>query len=217
MSRGLGTGAIDLDTNRDCYLSLFINHESADGEDSGSEFLEVSLNSSTGITQAAFGVSSDERFFITALGDTVTSTAGTALRDTTYLVLAKLVAQETGAGSFDQLFVAWYDDPAEVPQSEAQVNWRLLGDTSEDLDDTITQLSVSAGADADWLVDGLRIGGSFDAVMALEPVLGDFDGDRDVDAADLLAWQRGFGTLYDGGRPGRLERRVRRLQRFCGR
>ena len=145
MSRDLGTRAIDLNTDQNCYLSLFVEHESTDGADSGNEFLEIALKGDTGSAPIVFGVASDERFFISSLGETVTSAPGVALRDTTYLVLAKLVAQESGAGSFDQLFVAWFDGPAEVPQSEAQVNWQLIGDTSEDLSDSITQLSIAAG------------------------------------------------------------------------
>ena len=105
------------------------------------------------------------------------------------------------------------DGPAEVPQSEAQVNWQLIGDTSEDLSDSITQLSIAAGADADWLVDGLRIGGSFDAVMALDTVLGDFDGDRDVDAADLLVMATRLRHVVRRVRSGRLEGPVRHLKR----
>ena len=35
------------------------------------------------------------------------------------------------------------------------------------------------------------------AQIGMTPLLGDFDLDEDVDGADFLSWQRGFGTLYD--------------------
>lgn len=46
------------------------------------------------------------------------------------------------------------------------------------------------------LTDGTVISGA--ATYMVSPGLqADFDGDNDVDGADFLAWQRGFGTIYD--------------------
>lgn len=35
------------------------------------------------------------------------------------------------------------------------------------------------------------------AIQLTQPITGDFDGDGDVDGADFLTWQQGFGTIYD--------------------
>jgi hypothetical protein len=77
------------------------------------------------------------------------------------------------------------------------------GDTNHD--------GVVDDADVDWLYDNLNIiGTSFDVALnfgrsnqtdvnaliqtVLQTTFGDADLDRDVDAADFLAWQRGLGT-----------------------
>jgi hypothetical protein len=189
MSRVLGTESIDLNQDQDHYFSLFINHDSTDGANSGSEFLDVELKNSSGMTQAAFGVGSSENFFITAPGGEVGSANGAALRDTTYLLLAKLVSQDNGAGNFDQLFLTWYDDPAQLPDNESQVNWQLVGETNENLSSNIERIAIAAGSSADWLVDGLRIGNSFDAVMTIEPLLGDLNLDGSINLADWLEFR----------------------------
>ncbi|MBN1851128.1 MAG: PEP-CTERM sorting domain-containing protein [Pirellulales bacterium] len=39
----------------------------------------------------------------------------------------------------------------------------------------------------------------YSAFLGGEPLEGDFDGDLDVDGADFLIWQQGFGTTYNAG------------------
>lgn len=190
MTRDLGTGLLDLNQNQDYYISLFVNHNSADSTDSGSqEFLDIVLVDSDGRNQAAFGIGSDENFFVSELGATVGSTNGAAVRDDTYLLLVKIAAQDDQAGNFDQLFVSWYDDPAQVPTDESLITWQVVGGTNENISSPIKEISISAGSNADWLVDGLRIGSSFDAVMANDPLLGDLNFDGTINLADWLEFR----------------------------
>jgi len=197
MNRSFGSGSIDLNQNQDYFLSLFVNHDNADGTNDGDgEFLDILLQDETGTTQAAFGVGSGENFFTTSLGDIVDSGGDSLALDTTYLMLVKLAAQDSSSGdNFDQLFLAWYDDPAQVPADVAQINWQLVGDTSENLDGMIERISIAGGENADWLLDGLRIGTSLDAVIVDTGIglLGDLTGDLMLNLADWIEFKGNYG------------------------
>ena len=199
ISRSLGGGSIDLNQNSEHYFTLFVNHDSKDGENAGSEYLDVLLQDSAGTTQAAFGVGSSENFFINNVGATISSASNTLSFDSTYLLLCKLVAKDDAQGSnYDQLFLAWYDDPSEVPTDEAEVQWQLVGDMTENIDGTIQQLTIRTGANADWQIDGLRIGSTFDAVVhdtgvGAPLVLGDMNGDGILTLADWVELKHNFG------------------------
>lgn len=207
MSRSLGSGAFDLDANQAFYASIFIQHSSADGANAGSEFLDVLLQDGAGATQAAFGVGSNEGFFINELGGTISSPTGSAARDETYFVLVKIAAQDGSSGAnADQISLAWYDDPAEVPADEAQVTWQLVGTTTENSSANIEQIKIAAGANADWLIDGLRFGTAYNAVVvdtgvALDDVLGDLNGDRQISLEDWILFRghmrQNTGALTD--------------------
>jgi hypothetical protein len=195
ISRKLGAGSFDLNANQNWYASMFIQHSSADGSNSGGgEFLDVLLQDGAGTTQAAFGVGSNENFFVNQLGGVVASPNGAHQRDAAYLVLVKIAAQDEAAGNADQISLAWYDDPANVPATEAEVAWQVVGTTTENSAATIEQIKFAAGANADWLVDGLRIGSAFDAVVvdngiALPDILGDLNGDRAITLEDWVVFR----------------------------
>jgi hypothetical protein len=200
MTRDLGSGALDLNDNQDYYFSLFVNHDSADGNDASSnEWLDVRLLDG-GSQQFAFGVISSEAFFVRNenTGSNVLSPADTLQTDTTYLLLAKLAAQDDSNGdNSDQLFLAWYDDPAQVPADQAQINWQLAGQTSNNFAGAIDEIFIGGAANADWLVDGLRIGTTFDAVIVdtgvgQPPVLGDLNDDFLISVADWLVFRGNF-------------------------
>src|SRR5690606_28517301 len=136
-----------------------VRHSSADGSNSGSEFLDVLLQSGAGVTQAAFGVGSNENFFVNSLGGVVTSPNNALARDASYLLLVKITAQDGSSGAnADQIFLAWYDNPEAIPATEAEINWQVVGATTENSTEKLERLSISAGVNADWLVDGLRFG-----------------------------------------------------------
>ena len=123
VSRSLGISPLDLNAESDFYFSMFVHHNSRDGADAGSEFLDILLQDAAGQTRAAFGVGSNDNFFVNHIGGAVSSAPGEAVRDTTYLLLAKIAVQnDSEQSNFDQLFLAWYDDPEEVPADESDVS-----------------------------------------------------------------------------------------------
>lgn len=212
MTRSLGSGSFDLNANQNLYASMFVRHSSADGSNSGSEFLDVLLQNGSGDTQAAFGVGSNENFFVNSLGGVVSSPNDSLVRDTTYLLLVKIAAQDDSSGTnADQISLAWYQNPNDVPAEEAEINWQVVGSTSENSAEKIEQIAISAGANADWLVDGLRFGSAFDSVIVdtgvnLPDVLGDMNGDREITVADWPIF-RGNINLDTSSLTSELQRR----------
>ncbi|MGI9429047.1 MAG: exo-alpha-sialidase [Bythopirellula sp.] len=197
MTRSLGVGTMDLNTNQDYYFSVFVNHGSQDGVDSSSnEWFDLRMLAE-GRQQFAFGVISDESFFVRNenTGSNVLSPADTLQTDTSYLLLAKLAAQDdSNGGNSDQLLLAWYDDPAQVPTDETQINWQLAGQTNDNFSASIDEIFIGGGASADWSVDSLRIGTTFDAVIVdtgvqAPPVLGDLNDDSLINVADWLVFR----------------------------
>lgn len=190
MVRNLGSGSFDLDANQSFYASMFVRHSGDDGSNSGSEFLDILLQNGAGVTQAAFGIGSNENFFVNSLGGVVTSPNNALARDASYLLLVKIAAQDdSSSANADQISLAWYQDPQDVPATEAEINWQVVGTTTENSAEKLERLSISAGANADWLVDGLRFGSAFDSVIVdtgvtLPDVLGDLNGDRMITPAD---------------------------------
>jgi sialidase-1 len=190
MTRKLGSKPFDLDANQNLYVSMFVRHSSADGSNSGSEFLDVLLQNGAGVTQAAFGVGSNENFFVNELGGVVTSPNDSLVRDMSYMLLVKIAARDGSSGAnADQISLAWYQDPNDVPAEEAEINWQVVGAATENSTEKIEQITIAAGANADWWIDGLRIGSAFDAVIVdtginLPDVLGDLNGDRTITIAD---------------------------------
>jgi sialidase-1 len=200
MTRSLGLGAMDLNQNQDYYFSLFVNHDNRDANDSASgESLEVQLLDG-GSRRFAFGVESDEAFFVRNAnqGSSVSSAPDVLRTDTNYLLLAKIAARDNNApGNADQLMLAWYDSPDDVPAEESQIQWQLAGSTSDNFSGDIDQISIGGGANADWRVDGLRIGTSFSAVIvdtgiAPPVVLGDLDGNLRIELADWRVFKANF-------------------------
>jgi sialidase-1 len=199
ITRSLGSGALDLNQNRDYYFSLFVNHDFADGVDSGTgEWLDVRLLDG-GNQRFAFGVADTEAPFVRNenSASNVVSAADTLQTDKTYLLLAKLAARSGDGGNFDQLFLAWYDDSMQVPTDESQINWQLAGQTNNNFSGQIDEIFIGGGPNADWQVDGLRIGTALDAVIVdtgIEPpaVPGDLNGDLTVDVRDWIEFKANY-------------------------
>jgi hypothetical protein len=117
-------------------------------------------------------------------------------KESTYYLVAKLVAQkESLLGNYDQLFLSALPTGTSVPMSDAEMNWTLAGSVGFNFNDNIDRILVSGGSGTTWVFDELRIGTDFRAVVSnqIELVPGDFDGDGEVDGADLVLWQGGYG------------------------
>jgi hypothetical protein len=82
-----------------------------------------------------------------------------------------------------------------VPEVEPTA-WELTWNTtSSQLLDT---LRLAMGVNATGAFDEFRLGEAW-ADVAVPTLVGDFNSDGRVDAADYVVWRKGFGTLYDQG------------------
>lgn len=169
------------------YIAFLASQQrdtSADG--TSQEFLDVRLVDGTGATHVAWGVGSAENLFLNELGDLVDAGEDGINRDESYLFVAKLVTQGSGAGAFDQLFVHVFTSGDAIPDTDTGLGWTLVGSTNEDSDALIEAIRFESGSAVDWSLDELRIGTTFSGVasgFSLNPA--DVTGDGEVGQADL--------------------------------
>ncbi len=159
---------IDMNTNGTYFLSALIQKSADDG---GSEYLDFDLFNEAGDSQFAFGIGSQMSLVAAGLGDTVATASGTlSLGDTYFLVMKLVTMDDSAGGNFDQIFLKLFADGDAIALDEI-TDWTLVGTTNENLDGALSILRLEVGEDADWLVDELRIGTEYGAVVSnLAPV-----------------------------------------------
>ncbi|HOW71789.1 MAG TPA: sialidase family protein [Phycisphaerae bacterium] len=184
MSRGLGT-QLNLGADGIYYFSALVRRESTTG--STLQALDFLMLDATGTRLAAFGAGTGGHWFVTELGDTRNTAAGAVASQTTYLLVAKLVADgDTTTGSFDQLFIRVFAADEAIPGTDDAITWTLVGATNKNATAPVDRILIQAGTNALWIVDELRVGNDWASVTgARQPVPPDFDRDGDVDADDL--------------------------------
>ncbi len=164
---------IDLNSNSVAYVSVLISQAlDTTSIDDSNEFLDILLMDDGGVTQAAFGVGSNEAFFVNQLGG-VKNTAGelTLTRNNHYFLVAKIVSQDDSlGGNFDQIFLKVFTSGTDlIPDSDVGLDWTLVGTTSENNHALLTTIRIAGGANAFWSIDELRIGSTWGAVASAVP------------------------------------------------
>ncbi|MFT5301173.1 MAG: hypothetical protein ACI87E_002332 [Mariniblastus sp.] len=162
------TQSIDLNANSTSYVSLLVSKTLDNSADDGSgEFLDIELLDSQGDSQAAFGVGSNESFFLVGLGDTVTTAADVVGRDKSYFLVAKIVAQDDATGNFDQIFLKVFESGMDaIPDSDLGLNWTLAGTMTENNSALLDSISLEGGNNTYWSLDELRIGTTWASVAS---------------------------------------------------
>ncbi len=160
--------SIDLNTNHTSYASLLITQTLDDSADDGSgEFLDIEFLDSQGNSQAAFGVGSNESFFLVGLGDNVATAADVLERDKSYFLVAKIIAQSDETGNFDQIFLKVFESGKDaIPDSDLGLNWTLAGTMTENNSALLEAISIEGGNNAFWSVDELRMGTTWGSVAS---------------------------------------------------
>lgn len=106
------------------------------------------------------------------------------------MLLVKKIDAQDGAGGPDQISLV-----CRRPGRRSRYRgWRQLASRRDDDGEqrpAIEKIAISGGSNADWLVDGLRLGTTFDAVVVdngiqLPVVSGDLNDDRAITLADWL-------------------------------
>lgn len=161
MIRSLGVNPLDMSSDGDYYLSLFVSSRSKDVEDD--EWISVQLRDGSGNQQFAFGVRSNDSFFVRNKDgkSRVTSKPGSVVNKKSYFLLAKIVARTNNA---DQIYLTWYENIGSIPTDESHVEWRLSGQVV-DYEGLSESLFIDGGGNATWEIDTIRIGTSLDVVV----------------------------------------------------
>jgi sialidase-1 len=199
MSRALAT-PLDLAADESYYFSLLVRQDNvASDEETTGEQLEVAfLNGSSKIAQ--FGVQGNEAFFVENAGTRITTTADTLVKGTTYYLVGKI---EASASSFDQVFLSAFASGEIIPDTESNMAWTLVGTTTMDSSSLLNRLLISAGNQATWVLDELRIGTNYIDVVSntAAATVGDLDGDGFVGIADLNIVLGAWNEAVPSGNP----------------
>ncbi|MHC4945397.1 MAG: sialidase family protein [Planctomycetota bacterium] len=163
---------LELDTNGTIYISLLIS-QALDGspDDDFQETLSITLKNSDDDILAGFGVDSDERFMISSPGDPVATSPDSLERNRSYLLVARLTAQDHSAeGHHDWLDLKVFESGIDrIPPSEHGLIWTLEGMAVENLDGMADCLEIQGDSMVTWSVDEIRIGTSYAAVAGGGP------------------------------------------------
>jgi sialidase-1 len=164
---------MNLNANATRYVSLLVSQALDTSSDlSANEALDIYLRDASQTSLLCFGVGSSENFFLSGLGDVVTTATGALKRSGTYLLVLKIVSADDGSpGNYDQLFLKIFESGADaLPATDTGLAWTLVGSTNMNASGIIDRILLSGGSEATWSVDELRIGDTFDAVvLAPEP------------------------------------------------
>lgn len=163
---------IDLNAEGDTYIAMHVTQAfDTSSNDSSGEFLDVLLRDGAGQTRAAFGVGSQEHFFLNELGETVHGAFGALSRQDRVLLVFRIAAQDdSDADNHDQLFLkVFFDGKDVVPDSDVDMDWTLVGTTGTNSDALIESIRIAGGANVTWSIDEIRIGTTFSAVVSNVP------------------------------------------------
>lgn len=195
MSRELET-PLKLNRDETFFFSMLIRQDNVLVDNEGSnESLRISLLSGTDQI-VEFGAQGNEGLFVDLLGNQSATAADHMAKGSTYYLIAKLVAQDSSMpGNYDQLFLSALPTGATVPITDEGMNWTLASSMGFNSSEALDRILITGGAGTTWVLDELRIGTDFGAVVSnrFGGMPGDFNGDSMVDASDLAAWRVGFG------------------------
>ena len=163
---------IDLNTNSTAYISLLVSGALDTSPDPTTNRLDIKLLDTGGVARVGFGVGSHADFFISRLGNAVTTASGAVDRDATYLMVLKIISEDASStDNFDQLFLDIFESGMDtLPTTDAGLTWMLVGETNTNSSSLIDRISLAAGGSlASWSFDELRIGETFASVVGVVP------------------------------------------------
>lgn len=163
---------IDLNENGVTYISMHVSQMfDTSPNDSAGEYLDVLLRDADGRTRAAFGIGSAEHFFVNELGGTYHSDFNVLSREDRVLLVFKIVSQDNSStDNFDQVFLkAFFDGRDTVPDSDADIEWTVVGGTNMNSDALLESIRIEGGVNVTWSIDEIRIGTTFSSVASNIP------------------------------------------------
>ncbi|MEN6451631.1 MAG: sialidase family protein, partial [Thermoguttaceae bacterium] len=160
---------VNLNTNATTYVSLLVSRALDASSDLSAKSLNIELRSANEAAQAAFGIGGNQEFYLSQPGQaTVSTAAGAVDRNSTYLLVLKMVSQDSLPGNSDQLYLGVFRSGVDiVPSNDADLTWTLLGEADVNSSAIIDRIALTGAATASWSFDELRIGDSFAAVAGV--------------------------------------------------
>jgi sialidase-1 len=158
IQRSLAT-PLDMSTEGAIYMSLLVSRLLDTSEnDDAQESLTVQLRDDAGTAHIAFGIDSNEAFFVEEPGNTIATAADAFALDKNYFLIAKIIKTD----GFDQIYLRAVESGTEtVPSNESEISWTLVGSTNTDSSAVLDHISMVGGAQATWSVDEVRIGTTY--------------------------------------------------------
>ncbi|MEN6309464.1 MAG: sialidase family protein [Anaerohalosphaeraceae bacterium] len=200
------SSAIDMNTESTVYLSLLVSRAlDTSSDDVSEEDLTIELRDQANTPYIAFGVTSDEEFFIAEPGSMTTTAADAISTGSVYFLVAKIVLSQ----QYDQVYLKTFQSGADIiPISESDVAWTLIGTATDNLDAVLDRIGIVAGPKAFWSIDELRIGTSYTAIAGQSDcsvegtyLNGDINRDCYVNLADLALLSQNWLACSDPDDP----------------
>jgi hypothetical protein len=162
---------IDLNNNGATYVAVLVSQVLDTASNLDGRPLTIDLLDSSEVSWASFGVGAQENFYISNLGGVHSTASGFVDGDATYLLLLKIVSQDSAAGNHDQIFLKVFQSGVDtIPLTDVGLNWTLAGSTDANISALLDRIAFRSGSEATWTFDELRIGDTFGSVAhAPEP------------------------------------------------
>jgi hypothetical protein len=165
--RQLGT-PINLDANSTRYVSLLVSQVLDTGPGFTGKPLDIQLRDAYEAPLAAFGVNSSGKLYLSNVGNTAQSSAGSLGSSATYLLVLKIVSQgSANQGSPDLVYLKAFQSGVDsIPASDSGMIWILTSAGGVNSGTMLDRIALTAGSSATWSFDEVRIGETFGAVAS---------------------------------------------------
>jgi hypothetical protein len=160
---------IHLETTGTAYIALLASQALDTASNLSNKALTVDLRDASEASRLSFGVGAQENFYLSGMGSTFSTLPGTVDGSATYLMLLKIVSQDSSApGNHDQIFLKTFRSGVDtIPATDAGLTWTLIGATSTNSSAVLDRIRLAAGSTATWTLDELRIGDTYGAVTTV--------------------------------------------------
>lgn len=153
----------DMHDNGTIYLSLLVSRAlDTTANNDSEEDLNIMLQDSSQQPYISFGVNSREAFYVGKPGSVITTADNAVAMDCSYLMIAKII---TKPDQDDRIYLKVLRSGADaVAGQEMDIDWTLIGASGENAAAVLDRICITAGANAVWSVDEVRIGTTYYSV-----------------------------------------------------
>ena len=198
------------DGQTNIYLSILVSRALDVSPDNlTEEDLNIELRDINDTVYASFGIDSKEAFFIASPAGIAKTTQQTFHKDGNWLLVARILPVNNATNWQDTLsLLAIESGSGVIPLDDVGLSWSLTGQTTGISQVALDHITISAGNQALWSIDELRIGTTWQAVTGRPDcsapgsyLSADLNHDCYVDFFDLALFMQGWLACTDPGNP----------------